>query len=61
MPPSSHIVAPVTRPLSCRQPGGAASRYEQFLAYLAAKDPAGRIQVATLPFEGRNKVLFRLP
>ncbi|KAL4437804.1 hypothetical protein ABPG77_005716 [Micractinium sp. CCAP 211/92] len=44
-----------------RQAGGTTSRYEQFLAYLAAKDPAGRIQVATLPFEGRNKVLYRLP
>lgn len=46
---------------SCRQTGGTTRRYEQFLAYLAAKDPSGRIQVATLPFEGRNKVLYRLP
>ncbi|KAL4419682.1 hypothetical protein ABPG75_006780 [Micractinium tetrahymenae] len=44
-----------------RQSGGTTSRYEQFLSYLAAKDPTGKIQVATLPFEGRNKVLYRLP
>lgn len=60
-PPICRRALPTVNPCFCRQAGGTASRYEQFLAYLAAKDPAGRIQVATLPFEGRNKVLYRLP
>lgn len=39
--------------------GRPVTSYDQFCEYLAAKDP-GRIRVATLPFEGRNRVLYRL-
>ncbi|PSC69351.1 zinc finger domain containing [Micractinium conductrix] len=42
-----------------RQLGGAAvTQYEQYLAFLQAKHPS--IRVATLPFAGRNTVLYRL-
>ena len=39
--------------------GRRVTSYEQFCEYLVAKDPQ-RIRVGTLPFEGRNKVLYRL-
>lgn len=41
-----------------RLKGEQVTRYEQFLEYLISKDP-GRIRVAMLPFEGRNRVLYR--
>ena len=34
--------------------------YPQFVRYLVAKDPA-RVRVGTLPFEGKNKVVFSAP
>lgn len=37
--------------------GRRVTSYDDFLDYLAAKDPA--IQIATLPFEGKNKVVYR--
>ena len=37
--------------------GRRVTSYDDFLDYLAAKDPA--IKVATLPFEGKNKVVYR--
>lgn len=40
----------------CGQP---VTSYDQFCRYLIAKDPQ-RIRMATLPFEGRNRVLYRL-
>ena len=44
-----------------RRPGGGAVRnYDELLEYLVAKDPA-RVRVATLDFEGKNKVVYRLP
>jgi hypothetical protein len=39
--------------------GRPVTTYQQLLQYLVAKDPA-RIRIATLPFQGRNKVLYRL-
>ena len=41
------------RYLSC---GTAVRTYDQFLEYLLAKD--ARLQIETLPFDGRNKVVF---
>ena len=55
------ILWPAPPALACRRTlcGRPVASYDQFCAYLAAKDP-GRIRVATLPFEGRNRVLYRL-
>lgn len=39
--------------------GQAVTTYDQFCEYLIAKDPQ-HIRTATLPFEGRNRVLYRL-
>lgn len=39
--------------------GGQVRTYAHFVQYLLAKAP-GRIQVAELPFEGMNKVLYCL-
>ena len=35
------------------------TKYDAFVDYLVAKAP-GRIGVATLPFEGKNKVIYSL-
>ena len=40
--------------------GRRVTNYEQLVAYLVAKDPA-RIRVATLPFEGKNRVVYSAP
>ena len=40
--------------------GRRVTQYDAFVDYLVAKAP-GRIGVATLPFEGKNKVVFSLP
>lgn len=40
--------------------GTAVSSYDQLLAYLVSKDASGATRVASLPFEGRNKVIYRL-
>eukprot|EP01064_Diplonema_japonicum_P007975 TRINITY_DN15555_c0_g2_i1.p1 TRINITY_DN15555_c0_g2~~TRINITY_DN15555_c0_g2_i1.p1 ORF type:complete len:465 (+),score=122.88 TRINITY_DN15555_c0_g2_i1:63-1457(+) len=46
---------------SRRDPGGEPVRtYNQYVEWLIAKDPKN-IKTAYLPFEGRNKVLYRLP
>lgn len=59
--PLSSWAPPLSRLFGCRRTlcGRPVTSYEQFCEYLAAKDP-GRIRVATLPFEGRNRVLYRL-
>jgi hypothetical protein len=44
------------RTLSCGTP---VCTYDQFLEYLLSKDD--RLRVETLPFEGRNKVIYRPP
>ena len=40
--------------------GRRVTNYEQLVAYLVAKDPS-RIRVATLPFEGKNRVVYSAP
>ena len=37
--------------------GGHVRTYEDFIAYIVSKDPQA-IEVAELPFEGRNTVVF---
>lgn len=39
--------------------GNKVREYSEFLEYLMAKDPT--IRAETLPLEGRNRVLFRIP
>ena len=39
--------------------GRKVTRYDAFIDYLVAKAP-GRIGVATLPFEGKNRVVYSL-
>lgn len=40
--------------------GRPVTSYEDLLEWLVAKDP-GRIRLATLPVEGRSRVVYRLP
>ena len=40
--------------------GRRVTTYDGLVAYLASKAP-GRIGVSTLPFEGKNKVVYLLP
>ena len=48
-------------PARARRPGedapAAVRTYEDFLRYLLAKD--GCLRTATLPFEGKNRVIYR--